>query len=455
MKEREAEKNGTRAAVLEKEATVTGQRQPQAGAAEVESGPKAEAAERAAKPKRRPKGLILAGLGAAAVVGGGVGLHWWQYAAAHQETDDAYVTGNVHPVSSRINGTVSAVRVDDNQLVKSGQMLVQLDPRDYQVQVQQAEAALEAAQRQANADKANINLASGNALGNTQQARGNVSSAAAAIATAEAAVKASQAGVSTAQAAVAQAEANLQKSQADYQRYSTLFAQGVVSRQQLDTARAAYYVNLAQKNSAVQGVAQAQANLAQAQENVTKARAQLAASQGGLQQAQATTIQTRVNRSKYESDLAAVAQARANLNNAQLQLSYTNIIAPADGRVGRKTVQVGQRVQPGTPLLSVVDNQYWVVANFKETQLEKMHPGQVVEIKVDAFPHHPFVGRVDSFSPGSGATFALLPSDNATGNFTKIVQRIPVKIVFDSQSIKGYESRITPGMSTVISVDLK
>lgn len=411
--------------------------------------------EKESTPKRkRPTALILAGLGAGAVVAGSFGYHWWQYASIHQETDDATVAGNVHPISSRINGTVTNVLVNDNQEVQKGQPLVKLDPRDYQVQVQQAEASLLAAQRQALAAQANINLASGNAAGNTQEAQGNVASAQAAIATAKAAVKAAQTGVPSAQAAVAEADANLQRTQADYSRYNTLYRSGAVARQQLDTARAAYQVALAQRNSAVQGVAQAQANLAQAQENVVKAQAQLAASQGGLQQAKAGGLQTQVNRSQYQAAQAAIAQAQAKLNDAQLQLSYTNISAPTQGRVGRKTVQVGQQVQPGTPLMSIVDDQKWVVANFKETQLERMQPGEQAEVKLDAFPHHPFVGRVESFSPGSGATFALLPPDNATGNFTKIVQRIPVKVVLDSNSIKGYESRITPGMSAVVSVEV-
>jgi membrane fusion protein (multidrug efflux system) len=166
-------------------------------------------------------------------------------------------------------------------------------------------------------------------------------------------------------------------------------------------------------------------------------------------------VQTQVNRSEYEADLGAIAQAQASLKDAQLQLSYTNISAPNQGRIGRKVVEVGQRVQPGQPLMAIVNNDYWVVANFKETQLERMQPRQPVEIKLDAFPHHPFMGRVESISPASGSTFALLPPDNATGNFTKIVQRIPVKVVFDPQSIRGYESRIAPGMSAEVSVELK
>ena len=469
--------NGRRAAVLDKEAITDADVQEQREAEKTvvltpndKTAPPAEPAndteepksltpesdQKDSKPKRkRPNKLILAGLGVGAIAAGGFGYHWWQYASAHQETDDATVAGNVHPVSSRINGTVTDVLVNDNQVVQKGQLLVKLDQRDYQVQVQQAQASLSAAQRQANAARSTIKLAAGNATANTAQAQGNVSSARAAILTAQAAVKEAQAGIPAAQAAVAVADANLQRAQTDYNRYNSLYKTGAVARQQLDTARAAYQVASAQKNSAVQGVAQAQAKLAQAQEDVTKAQANLAASKGGLLQAKASGVQTDVNRSQYAAAQSAIAQAQAKLKDAQLQLSFTNIIAPTQGRVGRKTVQVGQRVQPGTPLMSIVDNQKWVVANFKETQLEKMQPGQPVEIKLDAFPHHPFIGRLDSFSPGSGATFALLPPDNATGNFTKVVQRIPVKVVFAPQSIRGYESRITPGMSAVVSVEVK
>lgn len=405
-------------------------------------------------PKRRRR-LVLAGLGLGAVVAGLGGLRWWQYTSAHQSTDDAYVASNVHPVSSRVNGTVAQVLVNDNQQVQAGQVLVKLDPRDYQNQVQQAQAALAAAKQQAETARTQIAFAAQNAQGTTTQAQGDISNAEAAIANAQAQVNEAQAGVPAAQAQVAQANANLQKAQADFTRFSTLYQQGAVSREQLDTARNAYQVAQAQQNAAQQQVNQAQAKLAQAQQQVAKAQAQLTTSQGGLQQAQATGVQTQVNRNKYQEALAAVTQAQAKLKDAQLQLSYTVISAPTAGVVGNKHAEVGQRVQPGTPLMAIVDNQNWVVANFKETQLGKMHPGQPVEIKLDAFPNHPFAGHVDSFSPASGAQFALLPPDNATGNFTKVVQRIPVKVVFEPQSIQGYESRITPGMSADVSVDVK
>ncbi|MBD0388001.1 MAG: HlyD family secretion protein, partial [Nostoc sp. C3-bin3] len=361
--------------------------------------------EKEVPPKRKkPTGLILAALGVGAIAAGTFGYNYWQYASTHQETDNATVAGNIHQISSRIPGTVSQVLVNDNQLVQPGQPLVKLDPRDYESKVQQAVAALENARGQAQAAEANIALSSQTTSGKTTQAQGDVSGAVAAISTAKAAVqeaqagipaaqaevRLAQAGIPAAQAQVAQANANLENAQADYNRYNQLYQSGAIARQQLDTAKAAYNVATAEKNAAIQGVEQAQARLAsanvgvakaqsqlaQAQENVTNAQAKLAASKGGLQQATAGGQDTAVKRSQYEAAKAAIAQSEAALKDAQLQLSYANITAPSAGRVGRKTVEVGNRVQAGTPLMAIVDNEYWVIANFKETQLEKIQPGQ-------------------------------------------------------------------------------
>lgn len=410
-----------------------------------------------AKPvQKRPIRLILGTvLGLGAIVGGGFGYRWWQYASTHEETDNAAVSGHVYQVSSRVSGTVSKVSVDDNERVYPGELLVQIDPRDYQVKVQQARAALAVAQRQTKAAQTSIAQVGTTAQAQTTEAQGNVANAIAAISTAEAAVTEAQAGVPAAEANLAQAQANLQKAQTDFQRYEELAREGAIPRQQLDAARAAYQVALAQRNAAQEGVRQARAKLTQAQQGVTQAQAQLQATRGGLQQAQATGVQTEVSRSQYEAAAAAIDQAQAQLAEAQLQLSYTNIAAPAEGRVGRKTVEVGQRVQPGQPLMAVVGDQMWIVANFKETQVRRMHPGEVVDIELDAFPGQSFKGRVDSLSPASGSQFALLPPDNATGNFTKVVQRIPVKVTFDPDSIRGYENQITPGMSANVSVEVQ
>ena len=249
-------------------------------------------------------------------------LAYFLYEAfTHEETDDAYTTGHVHTISARVTGTVLKVLVDDNELVKQGQVLVVLDPTDLQVQV-------------------------------------------------------------------AQAQANYAKAQADNERAKKLQGNGAISQQDADQFN------------------------------------------------------------------ASVLVAEAQLKDAQDQLAYTTIVAPADGRIGQKTVESGERITAGSALMSVVED-VWVVANYKETQLGKMRVGQKVSIHIDAIPNKDFIGIVDSWSPGSGSVFALLPPDNATGNFTKIVQRVPVKIRFDQDSIKGYEMRIVPGLSCEPSAVLK
>ena len=325
--------------------------------------------------------ILLVGLGIGGILAAVLGYRYWQYASSHETTDNATVAGSIHQVSSKIEGTVSNVLVSDNQVVAPGQLLVQLDRRDY--------------------------------------------------------------------------ENKVHKAQADYNRYETLYKQGAIARQQLDTAQAAYTVAEAQKQSALQGVQQAQAKLAQAQEGITSAQAKLAASRGGLQQATASGQQTVVNQSQYEAAQGAIAEAEVSLKAAKLQLSYINITAPSNGRIGKKNVEVGNRVQVGAPLMAIVDTNYWVIANFKETQLDSIKSGQPVEIKFDAFRGRVFSGHVDSISPASGSQFTLLPPDNATGNFTKIVQRIPVKISLDAESLKGYESQITPGLSAEVTVGIK
>jgi len=415
---------------------------------DVEAPPKA-------KSRRPSRPILVAVLGLGAVVAGGFGWRWWQYASTHQETDNATVAGHVFQISSRIPGTVLAVPVEDNQQVKAGDLLVQLDPADYRIKVQQAQAALIVAQRQAETAQAGISLSGQTAQGQNTEAQGNISRALAEISTAQAAVNEAQSGVPVAQAELSQTEANLSKVQADLARYQSLYESGAVSTQQLDAAQAAYDTALAQKNASIQRVSQAEAKLTQAQQGVSQAQAELKTSQGGLQQAQAGGLQTEVSRRQYAAANAAIVQAQSNLAEAQLQLSYTNLKSPVAGRVGRKTVEVGERLQVGQPLMAVVGNHLWVTANFKETQIEKMRMGQPVEVKLDAFPGHRFTGRVNSLSPASGAEFALLPPDNATGNFTKVVQRIPVKIVLDAESVRGYESQITPGLSATVAVDIQ
>lgn len=409
------------------------------------------------KPSQRPvrKILLLSGLGIVAIVGSIFGFRWWQFATAHQETDDAYVTADIHPVTARIAGTVTDIAVNDNQPVAAKTVLVKLDPRDAQVALQQAQAALDVAKQQAEVAQATINVTSTNAQGQTTQAEGNIAAADASVSTAQAALSEVEAGVPAARAQLAQVQANLVKARLDYDRYRELAQAGAVPQAQFDAAKATYDALAAQRNAVQEQIRQAQARVAQGRQSLRNAEAKLASTKGTLQEANSVGKQTEVSRRQYQAAIASVGQAQAQVNNAQLQLSYTTIKAAVAGVVANRTVQVGQRVQPGQTLMSVATQQPWIVANFKETQLGKLQPGQEVEIKLDAFRDRTFLGKVDSLSPASGAKFSLLPPDNATGNFTKIVQRLPVKVVFEPASIRGYESRIAPGMSAVVTVTLQ
>jgi membrane fusion protein, multidrug efflux system len=383
-----------------------------------------------------------------------LGYRWWRFAAVHQETDNAYVAGDINPINARIAGTVVSVAVRDNQVVSPGTILIQLDPRDAEIALQQAKAALEVARSQANVAQANIGVVATNAQGETTQAQGNIDAAAAAVSGSESQVVEAQAGIPAAKAQLAQIEAALVKAGLDYDRYSQLAKNGAIPQQQFEAAKATYDATIAQRDAARELLPQAEAKLVQAQKNLGSSRAKLAGTQGNLQQANASGQQTAVSREQYKSAQASVSQAEAQVKNAELQLSYTVLKAQANGQIGNKTVQVGQRVQPGQTLMSLVQQQPWIVANFKETQLKRIQPGQKVEIKLDAVPDHLFVGRIDSLAPASGARFALLPPDNATGNFTKIVQRVPVKVVFDADSLQGFESKVTAGMSAAVAVEV-
>jgi membrane fusion protein, multidrug efflux system len=421
---------------------------------EAKTGETVAPAERSQEngPARRKKNLLILGVGAVLAVLLALGIRYLVWSAHHEETNDAYLAGHVHPISARITDTVRQVLIDDNQRVVEGQTLVILDPNDYQVRLDRVQAALDAASRQADTAEASVSSTSESARAQTTQAKGSIGEAKATIQSSKAAVTAAEAGVPRAEAQLNEANATLQRDETDLHRYEDLYVKQQVSKQTLDHQRASYQVAVAARAAALEQVHQAQAQLISAQQSVARAESLLMNSEGGLQSAHATRLETRVREGQYATAQAAVAQAAAELRDAKLQLSYTIIKAPISGRIGKKSVEAGQRVQIGQPLMAIVEDHPWVVANFKETQLGKMRVGQRVEVEIDTFPKHKFYGRVHSLAPGSGNEFALLPPDNATGNFTKIVQRIPVKIVLDDSSVRGYENLLSPGMSSVVTV---
>jgi len=420
---------------------------------EISEEPEFEAGEPRMTAKK--KRILIAASAVALILALVFGVRYIIWSLNHEETDDAYVSGHLHPISARVTDTVQQVLINDNQHVVKGQILVVLDPKDFQLRLDQAKAALDVAASQADTAQAAIRSISQSATAQTTQAQGAIGEAKASISAARAEVVAAESGVPRAQAQLRQANATLQREELDLHRYEDLVAKEQVSRQTLDHARANYQVALAAQSVANEQVRQAEAQLVQATQGVVKTQASLVTSQGSLQSAQATHLDTHVREGQFAAASAAVTQATAALADAQLQLSYTVIKAPVSGRIGRKSVELGQRVQIGQPLMAIVEDQLWVIANFKETQLEKMRANQPVELHIDSFPHHKFYGYVDSIAPGSGNEFALLPPDNATGNFTKIVQRVPVKILIDPKSAHGYEGLLSPGISVVVSVETR
>ena len=348
------------------------------------------------------------------------------------------------------------VLIDDNQHVVEGQTLVILDPNDYKVRLDQAKAALDAAGRQADTAEAAIRSTSQSATAQTTQAVGTIGEAKASIQASKAAVTAAEAGVprATGPASRGKCDAATRRHRPAQVRRSLCERAGLEDKPSITSAQATRSPSL-DKPRPRNRCGRRRHNWSPHSKAFVRTEAQLTNSEGGLQSAQATRLETRVREGQFATAQAAVAQATAALEDAKLQLSYTIIKAPVSGRIGRKSVEAGQRVQIGQPLMAIVEDQPWVVANFKETQLEKMRTGQRVEVEIDTFPKHKFYGHVDSLAPGSGNEFALLPPDNATGNFTKIVQRIPVKIVLDQDSVRGYENLLSPGMSSVVTVTTK
>ncbi|MQA21006.1 HlyD family secretion protein [Rugamonas rivuli] len=353
--------------------------QPAAPAVAAPAGP--------AKSNRRVL-VIAAVIALAALAAGG---RMWYRSHYFVETENAYVAGHVHPVSARIAGVVTKVFIDDNQIVKEGDVIAELDPFDQHVKVEQIQAQIATAEQQ--------------------------------VAQSDAQIAQTQAQASAAAAQVAQSEAQLVRAKQDAERYGQLYNSQMKA------------VSKAELDAAVAGRASAVADLAARKDSAAAAKAQISAAHSARD-----VLKAQVN------------VLRVQLKDAQQQLAYNRILAPVGGRIGKRTIEVGQRVTAGQQLTAIVQENVWLTANFKETQLADLKPGQEVKVSIDAIPGRELIGKVDSFAPASGAQFALLPADNATGNFTKIVQRVPVKITFKPEDVKALSGRLVPGMSAIAEV---
>jgi len=385
-------------------------------------------------PKTRRRTLII--VAAIVLLIGGVLL--WRYLSTYESTDDAQVDVHLYPVSARISGYVIKVNVDDNQWVQAGTVLVEIDPKDYEVAVAQAQANL--ANAEATAQSLNITVPI-TSVNTTSQLRSTASD----IENTQAGIIAAQRQLTAAHAQVEEAEANDVRVQDDLKRYKLLVDKREVAQQIYDQA-------LASAKASTAAVAAAQANESAAQQFVQQAQSRLVEAEANHQSAETGPQQVSSTKARARAAIADVEQKRALLQQAQLNLQYTKIIAPVSGEVN-KSVVVGLNVQAGQQMLTVVPlDQVWVTANFKETQLRHMKVGQRAKIHVDS-SGHTFKGHVDSIAGATGPTFSLLPPENATGNYVKIVQRIPVKIVLDAGENSNRELR--PGMNVVPNVYLQ
>jgi membrane fusion protein (multidrug efflux system) len=360
-----------------------------------------------------------------------VGFFVYRYVTSYESTDDAEVDGHINSISARISGHVIKLNIQDNQYVQAGTVLVEIDPADYQVAYERAKADFDDAQAAAAAAGVNVPITSVNTTSQVSATEADVASSRAGIAAARQQYEA-------AKAQLAQAVANDVKAQNDLGRYRQLVDKQEISQQQYDQAVAASRASAA-------AVDAARATADAAQQQVTQAQGKLVQAEANLSNARTAPRQMEVTRSRAASALAEAQFKKAELDQAQLNLQYTKVTAPVAGVVSDRTVEVGQNVAPGQELMKVIPlNDVWITANFKETQLREMKVGQPVTVEVDASGRK-YKGKVDSLAGASGARFSLLPPENATGNYVKVVQRIPVKIVLDPG--ENNDQSLRPGMS--------
>jgi membrane fusion protein (multidrug efflux system) len=385
----------------------------------------------------RRRGIIAVVVAVIVLIAVGI---WW-HSTYTEDTDDAQVNGHLIQVSARIAGQVAKVYVDENQVVKAGDVIAELDPSDYKVAVENAEAALASAQANAEAANVNVPITAVNTGSNLRAADANLSGS-------QAGVAQTQQQLESAHARVQQAQANSTKAQADLERYKPLVEKDVISKQQFDAA-------VASADAARAALVDAAAGERAAADGIRVAREREAQAQAGLKFAQTGPQQVAAQSARAKQALAQVAQAQAQLNMAKLNLSYTKIVAPTAGIITRKSVEINQNVAPGQNLLMLVSLEgLWVTANFKETQLRHMAAGQAVEIDVDA-SGKTYHGKVTQIGGATGSVLSLFPPENATGNYVKVVQRVPVRIDFDNLASEDSRHELRPGLSVEPKVRVK
>jgi membrane fusion protein (multidrug efflux system) len=372
-----------------------------------------------------------------------VGWFWWE-SRQWEDTDDAEIDGHIYPISARVNGHVIKVNFDDGQIVHQGDVLVVIDPTDYTVALEHARADYQDAQAQAEEARFGVPVSSVGSFSQIRSASADMDSAQAGVAAAEKQMEA-------AKSQVAEAQADALKLNTDVERYRQLLGKREISQQQFDAATAAATA----ANATVQA---RQASLLAAQAQVKMAKSRIEQANAEVKNAQATPNTVAATKAKADSMDAQALRSKSALDQAQLNLSYTTITAPVDGSVGKRSVQVGSNVAIGQDLMAIVPlRDVWVTANFKETQLAHMRPGQQVRVSVDTYGGRKWDGRVSNIGGATGAKYSLLPPENATGNYVKVVQRIPVRIDFDGNDKPDFnkDGLLRPGMSVEPDVKVR
>jgi membrane fusion protein (multidrug efflux system) len=399
--------------------------------------------DEATTPARRSRLPLIAGAVLLIAVIAGV---WAWLSAGKQSTDDAQVDGHITQLATRLGGTIVKVAVVDNQHVEAGTVVAQLDPRDYQVALERARAELADAEAAASAAGTGLPIAEVSTRSDLRQATGGVEEAEAGIAVADSQVEAAKAQLVSATARVREREATATKAARDVERLRPLVAKEEIAQQQFDAAVATADASRAAADAARSDVTAGETAIAVAQQRAVQARATATRAHASLETTRTAPEQLQATRARASGADARVKQMRAALAQAELNFERTTIKAPSAGTVSRKTIEVGQVVQAGQPLMALVSlTDVWVVANFKETQLRNVRDGQRVTIEVDGLGGREFEGHVDSLAAATGARFSLLPPENATGNYVKVVQRVPVKIVLEPGQDPDHQLR--PGMS--------
>jgi membrane fusion protein, multidrug efflux system len=405
------------------------------------------------KPSFVSSGSFKAIVGILLLAAIGVGVWWW-VTQGRESTDDAQVDAHVIPMSSRVGGTVLKVPAKDNQVVEAGTVLVEIDPRDYQVAVDKARAELADAEAAAITAQSNVPITSTTATSNVGSAQSEVEQARSGAEAAAREVDVSRARLVAAQARLREAEANAVRTARDVERLRGLLAKDEVSQQQFDAAVSAADAAKAAADTTRAQITEAEAGIRMSESRQIQATAGEQHARSALQGTQTAPEQVTAMRARASSAQAHVEQAKATLAQTELNLAYTVVKAPVKGIISKMSVNPGQVVQNGQPLLALVQiDDLWITANFKETQLEKMRPGQRVTVDVDATGGKDLTGHIDSIAAATGARFSLLPPENATGNFVKVVQRVPVKIVLEPNQDPDHLLR--PGMSVTPTVYTK